>query len=126
MLRYIEQDFLGRVVEKLDFTVLCRVVSPHLFQHLDHHVVGRLINDRHHDVLSVDQELSVGTFLHGFFTDFEHPIPCNHIGQLVAEFFDIRLVDIDGFRRAHERECVVVTADCALVEILRNDLINIR
>ena len=98
MRRYIKENLLCIIVEEKDLAGSRRIVRALLLQHLDHHVVGRLVNDRDHDVLAVDGVFAVRTFLHGLLGNLEHKIPGHHIRKLIAHLFNKCLIDVACLR----------------------------
>ena len=126
MRRDIKENLLCIIVEKKNLAGSRRIVRALLLQHLDHHVVGRLVNDRDHDVLTVDSEFSVRTLLHGLLGNLEHEIPGYHIRKLIAHLFNKCLIDVAGLRRPHIWKCIIVISDLALVKIFRDDLVDLR
>ena len=126
MLRDLEEELLGRVVEHQDVPVFIRIRCIQLAQHGDHHIVGRFVDERDHNLLTVHLIVPVSIFLHCRLGDFPHKIPGEDIRDGIAEFFQQRLVDKARLRGAHERQCIEISVDIALVQELRDDLLRSR
>ena len=123
MRRHRLQQFPGCVIENGDIAFRIGIAGIFLPEHLDHHVVGRLVDDRDHDLLAVDQEIAVFILGHGRLGDFKHVIPGQDIRHFIAQGFDIIPVDIDRFGGTHVRQRIMGAVDHALLQELRDDLI---
>ena len=115
-----------RVVKDLDRPVLLRVRRVQLLQHLDHHIVGRLVNERDHRLLPVHGIISVRVLCGRSFGDFPDKVPGKHVRKRIAQLFNVRFVHIAGFCRPHVGKRVNMFAKPALLQEFRNDLLFCR
>ena len=97
-----------------------------MLQHLDHHVVGGLVNKGNHDLLTVEGKGSIRILLHRSLRNLPDEIPGQGFRQGITKLFHIGLIDIAGFRGAHIRQGIIMTVKLTFLQELRNDLILCR
>ena len=119
----IQKEILRRVVEKTDLPLRRGIGCIFLGQIFDHHIVGRLIDERNHDVLTIHRIGSVAVFLRGRLGNLPDEVPGQCLRQGVAQFFHIGLIHIAGLGGTHEGQGIIMPLDAALGKELRNDLL---
>ena len=115
------EDFARGVVEQLHLAAARRVARTLLLQHLDHHVVRGFVDEGDQHLLTVEQEIPGAVLRHGGFGDLPHKVPCQDVGEGVAQLFHVGLVDIAGFRGAHVGDGVIVAVDGAFRQKLMDN-----
>ena len=116
------KDIPGGVVKDLHLPGVSGISGPLLPEHLDHHIVCRLIDERDHDLLVVKFIGAVWIFFCGSLGNLPDKIPGKGFGKGIAQSLYIGLVYIAGFCRTHERQGVVMAADLTFLQKLRHDL----
>ena len=120
------QKLLRRIVEKTDLSRSGGIVGILLLQHLDHHVVGRLVDEGDQDLLPVQDKIVVCILLHGGLRDLPYKVPGEHVRQLVSQLLHEGFVHIAGFGGAHVRHGIIVSAQHAFIQKFGNDLLLCR
>ena len=113
----IEQR-LGIVIEKKCFPALVRICITRLSEHLNHHIICRLVYKRNENILPVHLEGSVLVLCHGSLGNLPYKIPCQLIGNGITELFNICFVYIASLGGTHERYGIIVAVKIALIEML--------
>ena len=126
MCRDLLKQFLRRIVEQEDLSFRSRVACPVLLQHLDHHVVSGLVQERDHDILSIHLEGAVLVLLHRSLGNLPDVVPCQHIRHFISQFLHISLIDITCLCRPHKRHRIQVSIDPSFFEELWDHLILFR
>ena len=121
-----EEQFPGGVVEDLDFACRGGIAGVLLAEHLDHHVVGGLIEKGDHDLLPIKEVVAVRVLLRGRFGHLPDKVPGQNIRERIAQLLQESLVYIAGLGGAHVGNGVMHAADGALAEKLRDDLLLLR
>ena len=119
----VREQIAGRVVEDQNLAGRGGIARVLLAEHLDHHVVGGLVEEGNHDLLTVEKIIAVGVLLRGRFGDLPYKVPGQGFRKRIAELFQESLIYIAGFGGAHVRNGVVNAADGALAEKLGDDLL---
>ena len=122
----VKEQIAGCVVEDQNLAGRGGIARVLLAEHLDHHVVGGLVEEGNHDLLTVEKIIAVGVLLRGRFGDLPDKVPGQSFRKRIAKLFQKGLVYVAGFGGAHVGNGVVDTADGALAEKLRNDLLLCR
>ena len=117
------QQLCRSIIEYLNIPCFIRIACTLLIQHLDHHIVCGLIQERDHDILSIYLEISVCILFHGRFGNLPYKIPGQCFRQRVAQLFHIGFIHIAGFCGAHVRKCIIMIIKAAFLQELRNDLL---
>ena len=123
VLRDGHQDLFGRIVEEFHLSAVRGIARVSLLEHLDHHIIGGLVDKGDHDFLSVDSEIAVSALFGRGFRHFPHEVPGQDVGQFIAKLLYKGLVDVTGLGRAHVGKRVGRSADRALRQELRDDFI---
>lgn len=117
------QQLLGGVVEELDVSAAGGVARSQLLEHLDHHVVGGLVDEGDHHLLTVEKVIALGVLFRGRFRYLPDKVPGEGLRQGVAQLLHVGLVDVAGLGGAHVRHGVVGPVQIALVQKLGDNLL---
>ena len=120
------KQLCGSIVKNFNIAVSGRITGALLLQHLDHHVVGGLVNKGNHDLLTVKCKGSICILLRRSLRNLPDEIPGQGFRQGITKLFHIGLIDIAGFRGAHIRQGIIMTVKLTFLQELRNDLILCR
>ena len=126
MIGYSQQQFTGNVIEDVDVPFSCRIAGIFLSEHLNHHVVSALIDERYHYLLTVHLIIAFFVFLSCCIRNLPDKVPCQFIRKLEAKLFNISLIYVACLRGAHVRYGIIMTVYDSLIKELGDHLILSR
>ena len=117
------QQLFGGVVEELNVSAAGGVARVQLPEHLDHHVVGGLVDEGDHHLLAVDQVIALGVLFGGGLRYLPDKVPGEGFRKGVAQLLHVGLVDVASLGGAHVRHSVIGPVQVALLQKLGDDLL---
>ena len=121
VLRNRVKQFRGGIIENPDFSAVRRISGVKLLQHLDHHVVRGLVDERNQHLFPIQNEGAVRIFRRSRFRNLPDEIPGQGFRKGVAQGFHIVLIDVAGLRGTHVGNRIIMAADGAFLQKLGND-----
>ena len=112
------QNFSRCIVKNLYASRCIRIARVLLGEHLDHHIVGGLIDKGDHNRLSVYLIRAVAIFFKRGIRYLPDEIPGKNIGHLVSESLDVGFVNVAGLCGTHIWEGVKSVTNITLVHKL--------
>ncbi len=117
------QQLPRRIVEQKQLPLLRGITGLLLPEHLNHHIVGRFVDKRDHNLLPVDQEPSLCILRRRRLGHLPDKIPGQRLRQLKPQGFNEGFINIAGLRGSHIRNRVIMPVKGAFLQKLRDDLL---